>query len=50
MMTMVKETVERNKGWTGCKKGKYSWNEPHKFREVSLDLVALKFLQKWFPF
>ena len=45
-----KRTVERNKGWTGCKKGKYSWNEPHKFRVVSLDLEASSSFKSGFHF
>ena len=45
-----KRTVERNKGWTGCKKGKYSWNEPHEFRVVSLDLEASSSFKSGFHF
>ena len=45
-----KRIIERNKGWTGCKKGKYSWNEPHKFRVVEMDLQASSSFKSGFHF
>ena len=45
-----KRIVERNKGWTGCKKGKYSWNDPHEFRVVEKDLRASSSFKSGFHF
>ena len=45
-----KRNALRNKGWTGCKKGKYSWNDPHEFRVVSMDLEASSSFQSGFHF
>ena len=42
--------IERNKGWTGCKKGKYSWNDPHKFRILQFDLQASSSFKSNFHF